>query len=376
MNSPIALLIAPHCTDPSSDWFSPGRSSKLSNVLDLLKICGFETALINTCPVKNIKPFENEVQLSQRNFAFFRLLDFLIRPRKLAIPTPSIIWVYNSRMPEAIAVWSLRQVYPRLMLSVELEDLPAARRVNASWRGWIDWFSTKWLLRRASFVTCVSPKAAEVLRDCALIPRTRLKILPPLLNNGFLEAIKNRGNPPFTRRFIRILYAGGYSPEKGVEDLLWAFAFLPSSRFRLHLAGPASFSIRHLASQMPHIYVHGSVDQNHLHSLYQHADVVVNPHREILNGNFIFPFKTIEQVASGALPLLSTSLQADTLGLPKALLFSNKEQLLELISIAPYLWQTHHQRLEALAGYLRKNYSVEYVASQCSHWINDAQSLC
>jgi glycosyltransferase involved in cell wall biosynthesis len=246
---------------------------------------------------------------------------------------------------------------------VELEDLPAARRENASWRGWLDWLSTLWLVRGAKLVTCVSPGAAATLQSRLAIDAKHLRLLPPLLQEGFLRAVEQR-EPPFRRRFIRVLYAGGYSAEKGVEDLLWAFQALPPSSHRLHLVGPVTSDIRTLARAMPHVYVHGCVTEGRLHSCYQQVDVVVNPHRAILNGSHVFPFKTIEQIACGALPLLSTSLGADQTGLPQACLFGCREDLLVALENSSQIWHVHHQSLTTLAANFRHSHAVSTVAEQ------------
>lgn len=376
MSVPRALVVAPHCTDPGSGWFSPGRLAKLTQVMAILERSGYVTAVLNTCPVRVREAFKAEVQLSRRPRALPRLAAFLVAPLgNLVPPCPQLIWVYNSRVPETIVVWRLRRLYPRALLVVELEDLPAARKSNASWRGWLDWLSTGWLVRHASLITCVSEAAGWALQRHLAISADRMRILlPPLLDDDFVDAAEQRGMPPFSRRLIRVFYAGGYDPEKGVDDLLWAFAALPASRFRLHLVGPATQGIRQRALGMPHVYVHGCIPQKWLNRCYQLADVVVNPHRSILNGSHVFPFKAIEQAACGALPLMSTHLGADSLGLPPPCLFRSREELHAALAQAPEIWNRHHEALAARAAKLRQSHGVAAFAETFAAWLQSVQN--
>lgn len=375
MSLPIALVVAPHCTDPESGWFSPGRSVKIAQVLCILRLCGYVPVLLNTCPVLNPEASRTDLQLSRRKAAIPRLFAFMGAPlERLITQKPSLIWVYNSRVPEALVQWRLRRLYRQALLVVELEDLPAARKANASWRGALDWVATRWLVRSATVVTCVSVEAAEALRSHVALSAARVRILPPLLHEGFLSAVEQR-HSPFRRRFIRVLYAGGYTEEKGVEDLLWAFRSLPSTTHRLHLVGPVSMDIRTLAKKMAHVYVHGCVNESRLQSIYQQVDVVVNPHRAILNGTHVFPFKTIEQMASGALPLLSTSLGTDQHGLPQACLFRTREDLLMALKNASSIWHTHHDNLTNLAVKLRRSHAVCTVAHQFAFWLSTLKNV-
>lgn len=375
MSPPVALVVAPHCTEPESGWFSPGRSVKIGQVFCILRLCGYAPVLLNTCPVLNPEASPTDVQLSRRQAAIPRLFAFLVTPLgRLVLEKPSLIWVYNSRVPETLVLWRLRRLYPQALRVVELEDLPAARKANASWRGVLDWVATRWLVRGATLVTCVSVDAADVLRSHVACSAGRVRILPPLLHEGFLRAVEQR-HSPFRRRFIRVLYAGGYTEEKGVEDLLWAFRFLPTSTHRLHLVGPVSMSIGMLAKSMGHVYVHGCVNEKRLQSIYQQVDVVVNPHRAILNGTHVFPFKTIEQMASGALPLLSTSLGTDQLGLPQACLFRTRQELLLALENAPSIWRTHHENLTNLSLKLRHSHGVASVAPQLASWLSTLQDV-
>jgi len=360
-----ALLVAPHCTNSSSKWFSPGRSAKLAQVVTILQQCGYSTVLINTCPVQSNKIHSNQVILSNKISGLSRLFDFICYDlKRLSIKSPGLIWVYNSRFPEALVLWRLKKCYPHAVIIIEIEDLPAARKENALWRGWLDWFSTRWLVRKSNIVTCVSLSAVKVLRQHITIKHNHALVLPPLLSQRYLETVQHRSFSAFSRRYIRVLYAGGYEPEKGVDDLLWAFKHLPSSKYRLHLVGPSTPNVRKYALAYPHIFVHGLVNQDRLYDLYSHADVVVNPHRAILHGSHVFPFKTIEQAASGALPLLSIQLGANHLDLPQACLFKNREGLLSSLIKCKEIWKSYHHDIDNFAFRMRKNYSLSAVAEQ------------
>ena len=366
-----ALVVAPYCTDASSSWYSPGRNAKLNQVFQILCSSGLPLIILNTCPVLNGSPLKNELQISRINAKFPRLISFLTLSRRRLPDQPyTIIWVYNSRVPEMILVWRLRQLYPDMRLIVELEDLPAARKANASWRGLLDWFSTFWLVQRASLVLCVSGEAADSLQARIPISPSRLQIFPPLLDNNFLSAVERRQKSPFSRHFIRVLYAGGYSPEKGVDDLLWAFSSLDPSLYRLHLVGPVTDSIRLAAREMPNVYVHGVIESNVLYTFYRLADVVVNPHRQILHGSHVFPFKSIEQAACGALPLQSTALNTGVTKLPSPCLFANRKELLVALYNSRQIWSDHQRQILQISESLRHRFGLKYFSTNFIASIN------
>lgn len=364
-----AWYVVPHCTNSNDAWYSPGRSAKVRQVLQILSGCGYSSMLLNTCPADNENQYEEEVQISNSKHSILRLLSFLtIRRKKLPVDVPSIIVIYNSRVPEVLLAWRLMEFFPKAALIVEIEDLPAARKANASWRGRLDWLATRWIVRHASLVICVSQAVAKKVVDFTSINAKRIEILPPLIDQGFLAAVDQRPKPPFSSRRVRVLYAGGYSLEKGVEDLLWAFSKLDPSRYRLHLAGPITYPINQLASKLPHVYVHGNVDTNKLYTLYQYADVVVNPHRAILHSDHVLPFKSIEQAASGALPFQSTELGTSEIGLPHACLFNGRFELLKTLKQSYDLWLVYGGNIRETAKSLRRRHSVSYFISAFKTW--------
>jgi glycosyltransferase involved in cell wall biosynthesis len=363
MKSASAIVVAPRCVDSRSNLYFPGFLNKLSQVIDLLSTAGFRTVVANTSPVQNLRLSPNDHYLAFYQNRFLRLFELLFsRYNNLCEVQPSLLWVYNSRFPEAIVVWRLLRRFSNIFLVVELEDLPGARLSHGGLVSRLDWLSTRWLLSKARLVTCVSPVAAVALQRHIGIDEERLVVLPGLLSDSFIQTVDDRKRLPFSRRRIRIVYAGGYTPDKGVEDLLFVFLRLPVNQYRLHLIGPAPRALRSRFKYKTNVFFHGTVSDELLHESYASADIVVNPHRSILNGDYVFPFKSIEQAASGALPLMSTQLGADQLGLPSSCLFTNNDQLYTALIHSHEIWLKNKFQLQQLALQLRHTHSLAAIA--------------
>lgn len=343
-------------------WYSAGRSAKLSQVDQLLRGFGYEITWLNTSPVPSRERNRRVLQISAKYSSLRRLSDFIFGSKNIFHSiTPDLVWVYNSRVPEAVVVGRLSKRQANIKVIVELEDLPAARKENSSWRGRLDRVSTQWLLNRASFVTCLSQSFAEALTSLVRVGPEKIKFFPPLLDEAYLSTVCDRSFAPCSRRRIRIMYAGGYSAEKGVDDLLWAFSKLPVSLYSLHLFGPVPANIVAWARSNPFVYIHGVIAKDRLYQGYRNADVVVNPHRPIQNSDFIFPFKIVEQLASGAIPLLSSHFAMADLGVPPGLTFSGKHELYERLANVGHVFESLDSNLAELVQRFRKQYDFNAV---------------
>jgi glycosyltransferase involved in cell wall biosynthesis len=365
MSGRTALIVAPYCDETTDSWYSPGREAKLAQVGVILRKCRHDLVWINTCPAPVVAKTIKNLQLSLHRNLLLRFADLLFsKKHRLKCLEPDLIWVYNSRLAEAVVAARLLTQHPKAKLVIELEDLPAARQENASWRGWLDWQATRWLLRRASFTTCVSRSAAQALQRRIKISDDALILLPPLLDDSYLSILRERRLPPCSRRKIRVMYAGGYSREKGIDDLLSAFVQLPWGEYSLHLLGPATPSVYRIAKSHPHIFVHGVVDKSWLYRCYVNADVVVNPHRAILATDHISPFKQIEQMASGAIPLVSSHIAVDAIELPVMCRFEGSNELLERLLMCREIASHAGKEVHSLAVSIRHVYSIYAAVGQ------------
>jgi glycosyltransferase involved in cell wall biosynthesis len=103
-----------------------------------------------------------------------------------------------------------------------------------------------------------------------------------------------------------------------------------------------------------------SIDE--LFDYYVSADVVVNPHRSILNPDHVFPFKLIETFACGALPLTTPVPGVENLGLPEVCIFSGVDELTRLLSSAQSIWIDNRSLIRNLAFRARVNFSFPTIA--------------
>jgi glycosyltransferase involved in cell wall biosynthesis len=364
----VFLLVAPYCFNSYSPWYSPGRSQKILQVETLLASLSFALFRINTapdlCPPSQIA----HLQLSQSTFpplrlyqSTFSILFFLFRqPFRRTRP---ILWIYNTRFSEALIAFVFLLFFPFIPVYLQVEDLPFARSQNSGVRGLLDLLCLYLLSRRANHIFVVSPVVGDTLQSMSRIRPCQYSVLPPLLSPDFLLAVDQRSQP-FSRLTTTILYAGGYGFEKGVDNLVMAFLTLPSDNFLLQLVGAVPDSLVSCLSSDKRIHILGPVDNTQLYSLYSQADVLVNPHHVINRASSIFPFKLIEYVASGALPLTTPMPGVDMLGLPKDCLFETVEDLSLKLYMSRSLWIQHKHTISACSANIR--YSHSYLAAQPS----------
>jgi len=246
---------------------------------------------------------------------------------------------------------------------LEFEDLPNARQENAGIRGFLDFYSTKWLVSKASFACSVSSNVTNALNknyNCSSLPIINF---PPLLDGDFLAKIHHRSTP-FSNNIVKILYAGGYTHDKGVDILIKAFLQADSSMLQLQLYGPAPQNLISRFSSTSNIVFFGVVPTTQLYDAYASADIIVNPHRIILNSEFVFPFKLAEILSSGALPLSTPVPGIESYPLPVQCIFNSTEDLRIAINKAKAIWNSNVQELQALHSYARERHSIHLVRNE------------
>jgi glycosyltransferase involved in cell wall biosynthesis len=345
-------------------WFSPGRKRKIDQVCSMLSALGYTVTGLNIAPQQpSAQPSIQGLcrsgfvplrffQLACSSFCFFSTT----RPRRQA----AILWLYNTRAAESLVAIIALLLRPRLRLVLQLEDLPSARSENHGLAGQFDRVMTGFLSRRADLMLAVSPSVAAAFEKLNPHHRGPIRLLPPALDPLLKQTLIHRVEP-FTNITTEILYAGGYGPDKGVFDLIEAFIRLPPYGFSLRLVGPAPQSLIRQYSDYPAISFMGIVPSSTLFDLYAHADVVVNPHRPILNAAYVFPYKLVEIVASGALPLTTPVPGSDSFLLPPDCFFQGVQVLSDKLLRSSDIWTNNQSSIVKAANICRSGYSFDAI---------------
>ena len=189
-----------------------------------------------------------------------------------------------------------------------------------------------------------------------------LSVYPPYLDKRFIEIIKNR-KTPFNNKYINIMYAGGYSKEKGIYDLIEVFEKAKIKNFILNIYGYFPEDIKKNYFNNKSIIFHGYVGQKELFISYANNDIVVNPHRVILENNYIFPYKNIEIFSSGALPLVSKQaiIGFDSIKIKDLCTYNDLNELRDKLVNASKLWRKNYIRFESSYKLCLENYSEEKI---------------
>ncbi len=303
---PIKIFYVAAFAQPSDHaWFSLGRMRKVGQIVSTIGNLAYHIQYLNIAPFRQGSieigtPPIPVRRLCSTSFLPLRVIQLLFNSSHffLAIKnwsSPSILWLYNTRFAESSVALAALIVRPQLRLVLQLEDLASARDDNHGWAGAIDRLTTSFLSRRANRVFAVSEDVAQAFSIENNFDYDSIEILPPTLDPIFSRLVAER-NEPFSSPRYTILYAGSYHREKGAYDLIEAFLSLGRINAQLILAGSAPEQTKALYKAEPHILFTGVISNEALYKLYASCDVVVNPHRKILNSNYIFPFKLIETV--------------------------------------------------------------------------------
>ena len=373
------FYVAAFAEPSNKSWFSLGRMRKVQQVAAALLALGHKPEFLNIAPlhIESISYCGTSFQIkrlcsvSTLPFRFLQLFYnsscFFSSP--CSRHSNAVIWLYNTRLAESIVAFVALLIRPQLRLVLQLEDLPSARAANHGLRGRFDRLSTVWMSRRADHVFAVSAQVARAFSSLVNVPPEAITVLPPSLDLAFLQMVQVR-NQPFLSSSFKVLYAGSFSPEKGVEDLIKAFLATRSLNCKLILVGSAPQGLVQAHKYNDSIHFIGVVSNQELFQLYTSADVVVNPHRPILNPDHVFPFKLIETVASGALPLTTPVPGSEDLGLPAECFFTDVEGLTMKLDNALFIWKTNRRAIESAAQASRIKYSFEAAKASISRGLS------
>jgi len=364
------LLIAPFCFFPSNSWYSPGRSRKLQQIEEAFNHLNLSVLRLSTAPISCNSNIPSLHSLCSSVNPVFRLVQIILSticliPKLSTYKTNSSLrlWVYNSRLSEALPALILCLFFPSLPLFLQLEDLPCARSFNSGIRGICDLICLQLLTARASHIFVVSQQVGITFQRLTPLSNKPFSILPPALSDSYLSLLKARSQP-FTSFHVYILYAGGYSLEKGVATLLTAFSLLPSDRYFLTLVGPVPESIQSLTASLPNLFIPGYITDESLYSYYCHSDVVVSAHHFSTRSSFIFPFKLIEYFASGCFPLTTPMAGLDSFGLPSACFFKTADELHSKLLNVHSLWRENSSIIARMSCNVREKYSHSHMIEQ------------
>lgn len=360
-------------TQSTTSWFSLGRMRKVNQVISTLSGLGYDIELLNIAPFKANLQSSSGVsygvkRLCSTSFAPVRFIQILWSSVSFFLSLRlaschSVIWLYNTRLAEAIVALIALYLHPELRLVLQLEDLPAARHANSGLAGILDRYSTTLLSQRANHVFAVSKQVAKAFSSANDFGDSEITILPPALDPLFLQLAERRKQPFSSLKSI-IFYAGSFTEEKGVSDLIEAFLSISSVNQQLVLAGSAPQHIVDAYANIEQIRFTGIISDQSLFELYTSADVVVNPHRVILNSNFVFPFKLIETVASGGLPLTTPMPGVEDLALPADCFFLDTNELKTKLAHAFQLWKNNRLPIRHASFMCRHRYSSEAIKSK------------
>jgi len=355
------VLIAPYCLQPNHSWFSPGRTQKILQVEALLVSLGYSLIRINTSPAPYHAGNFSTIQLSRSFVPLLRLFHSIYRIFCFAVHFSrsqpiSAIWVYNSKFQDFILVLILLLFFPHSKLFLQIEDLPYARTYNAGFRGFLDSLTLLLYSSIIHKVFAVSTVVSEELVRISPFKPASIVIFPPSLPADYISILQHRSRP-FSKQYISILYAGDYTPEKGVDILLSAFTSLPPSEYVLKLAGPIPDNIRETYSRYPNIRLLYHLGTSQLYYEYSCTDILVCPHLIDSMSTRIFPFKLIEYAASGSLLFTTRMPGINVLDLPEFCFFESQSDLTAKLLSSRLIWNEYSDSIFIHSRELRQRFN-------------------
>jgi glycosyltransferase involved in cell wall biosynthesis len=364
------IYVAAFASSDDGKWFSPGRARKIDQVLSHLSSLGLSLSGLNiasTIPQNHDIPITNMCSSRVMPIRYIQLIvsSIIFICSLTSRSTPRYLWLYNTRSAEGLVALILLFFVPSLSLVIQLEDLAMARKANSGLSGLLDLASTHLLQLKASHVFAVSPQVASSFSLLTGRSVANIAVLPPALHPFLVNMAQNRRDP-FQQDQISILYAGGYSIDKGVDILLDAFQSIHSQQFQLILVGSCPTSLHSVYSSNKRISFAGVLTNLDLFNLYTSVDIIVNPHRPVLNPGFIFPFKLLEVLASGALPLTTPVPGYEDFEIPRECVFTNSSQLASCILASRSLWSKNSRKIKAISSRCQLRYCFDNVAAVIS----------
>ena len=372
--SSLVFYISPLCGNIKSKWYSPARFQRTMQISSMFHNINIETLMVSS--LSKDKSLSSQQNISYMGNSFQSLLRYPLlfissfRLLRLCyIFKPSYICLYNSRFPEFILAF-LALIFYKATYIVELEDLPSARIENSGLAGFLDTISTKIYSFLGLKFLSVSDSVRLILNKDYNVRFSNILVLPPLLSDDYLSLVVNR-NTPFSCDTIKILYAGGYGPEKGVDQLVQSYLESRETiKSELHLFGPISKSLMSLAASYNDIIVHGVVSRDELLNNLLNVDVLVNPHRVDTSAAMFFPFKVIEMSAAGCLFFTSRMRFVEKLDLHTESIFDSYSDLTNKLKESRRIWAHHSALMTEASLQVRLKYSIGCQSKNINCFLN------
>jgi len=371
MNRKI-IYFACHYSSPKNPWYSSGGNTKVLQTLRILDGITEELIFVNFTPKESKKVVQNTINICtsfnkliyclEILFSFFRNKSILTNREK------PILIVYNPRFTSLLFFISSILFGSYHSLIIQVEDIPGARNTSFPL---LDKIAFKFLSIFAKHLFFASE---GMMRDYKKRnpSKENISIYPPSLPKQFINTIKKR-NPPFSGEYLNIMYAGGFSKEKGIYDLINVFEEVNIKNARLNIYGYFPNYVKKNYFNNKSIVFHGFVTQEELFNSYSSNDIVINPHRFILNNNYIFPFKNIEIFSSGALPLVTEQsvYGFNFLKIKDICTFKDLNELKNKLENARELWIKNSNRFVSSYKLFLKNYSEEKISNDLKKIISN-----
>ena len=203
--------------------------------------------------------------------------------------------VYNLQTDSVLGALYCRWL-SNIPVILEYEDAATAvRHGKPPWWKRIFHLSEWAMSRTAGGIYAPSPELAERLGI-----ENRL-VMPGAIGDDIVAAAENRTEHLQPGQKLRLLYAGGLSPSKGVDILMDAVERVDHA-LEVHICGrgPMADEISRRCRESRHdATFHGQVPRETLVKLLASADICVNPHRTKWHSEgTLWPFKVVEYLAA------------------------------------------------------------------------------
>ena len=258
-----------------------------------------------------------------RSFLYRKLRNFLLifhKPltyldyykRSLAVikEEPADIYHAHDLNTLPVAYWATRRyggklVYDSHELYTETSNLSHTERM-------VFRFLEGFLIRRCQAVITVNHSIARELADRYRIELPIVIMNCPMLLNSTRSTDFLRAKLGIRKEDALVLYQGGFSPHRGLENLIAAIAMLPAVKLVMMGWGRLEEDLRALADAMgligKRVFFLPPVPQNELLLWTSSADVGVIPYRNVgLNNYYSLPNKLFEYIAAG-IPVVASDL--------------------------------------------------------------------
>jgi glycosyltransferase involved in cell wall biosynthesis len=212
---------------------------------------------------------------------------------------PTLVWLYNSYLFEALFAVGARWADPNVLLCLELEDLPLARgrRGTGRLKTWLDAWAFRLLAVRVDVVTVVQPGM-----QAALPRKIPCSCFLPVLLADQPDHMQQASHSGREDQFLLVGYFGGLTAEKGADLLIEVIRRSPAGcRWLVSGVGQLASAFCKLAADLPdRIAYLGVLGEDDFRRAYDSADAVVNLHRPMADFRHgIFPYKLLEAVGAG-----------------------------------------------------------------------------